>query len=177
MRQFLFFMCNFVVCSTLSGALPATTAPQSHHYADYDRDFKLQLPEKWQVQRQFMGLDIFAAAPPENEQLGSRANISVISTDVDEPITLEQYVNKNLENLKSSLTDFKMIETGKLYFDGTEGRKLVYTHKMNDLEIKVTQYFVLNDKRGYVITCAAAYDVYPKYAEAFDQTIKSFKIF
>ena len=161
----------------VQAAIPATHAPESHHYADYDRDFKLQLPEKWQVQRQFMGLDIFAAAPQENDQLGYRANISVISADIDEPVTLDQYVNKNMENLKNSLTDFNLIESGKLYFDGTEARKLVYTHKMNDLVIKVSQYFALNDKRGFVITCSAAADVYPKYAEAFEQSVKSFKIF
>ena len=176
-------MRTFIAILTLGGlcqaqaAIPATNAPESHHYADYDRDFKLVLPEKWQVQRQFMGLDIFAAAPQENDQLGSRANISVISADIDEPITLDQYVNKNLENLRNSLTDFKLIETGKLYFDGTEARQLIYTHKMNDLEIKVTQYFALNDKRGFVITCSAAADVYPKYAQAFEQSVKSFKIF
>lgn len=174
----LFFLLFCMGANALAqAAIPATNAPESHHYADYDRDFKLQLPEKWQVQRQFMGLDIFAAAPQENEQLGSRANISVISADIDEPITLDQYVNKNMDNLKNSLTDFKVIEQGKLYFDGTEARKIVYTHKVNDLLIKVTQYFALNDKRGFVITCSAAMDVYPKYADAFEQSVKSFKIF
>lgn len=177
MRSLIITFCTTFFFGLAQGAIPATSAPESNHYADYDRDFKIVLPEKWQVQRQFMGLDIFAAAPSENEQLGSRANISVISADIDEPVTLDQYVNQNLENLKKSLADFKMIETGKLYFDGTEARRLVYTHKVHDLEIRVAQYFVLNDKRGFVITCSAASDVYPKYAEAFDQTIKTFKIF
>lgn len=176
MRLFIGLLLTVLYFGKAQSALPATANPESNYYSDFDRDFKITLPEKWQVQRQFMGLDVFAAAPPENEQLGSRANISVISSDIEGPISLENYVNKNLENLKKSLTDFKMVETGKLYFDGTEAQKLVYTHKINNLEIKVAQYFVLNGKKGYIITYSAASDVYPKYIEAVDQTIKSFKL-
>jgi|GEM_PF-3666442 len=175
MRLLFIFLC--IGFAQAHSAIPATNAPESPNYADFDRDFKIQLPEKWQVQRQFMGLDIYAAAPPENDQLGSRANISVISAPIEEPVTLEQYVNKNIDTLQKSLNNFQLIETGKLYFDKVEGRKIAYTHKDQDLVIRVTQYFVLNNKLGLVITCSAASDVYPKYAESFDQAVKSFKIF
>lgn len=157
-------------------AIPASLPVESNKYENAERKYQITLPEGWQIQHNFMGLDVFAAAPEENKELGSRANMSVISTEGSENYNLEEYFNLNIENLKKALSEFKLIETGKVYFDGVEGRKLVYTHKINGLEIKATQYFVLKGKTGYVITCAAASDIYQKYADQFEQAVKTFKV-
>lgn len=149
---------------------------ESHHFNEFEKDYKITLPENWQVQRGFMGLDVFAAAPFENKEVGSRANISVISTEGDQELTLDQYFNLNIENLKSKLSDFKQIESGKAMLSGTEARKLVYSHQMNGLDIKVIQYFILKGKKGYVITCAASADVFPKYADTFERSVRTFQL-
>lgn len=157
-------------------ALPTSSMPYPVKHNDYDKNYSIHFPDNWQVQRDFMGLDVFAAAPASNNVDGSLANVSVFSGPLEGEFDLDEFLNKNLESLRKKLNDFKILETGKVAFDGFTGKKIVYTNSFNDNHtMRVSQYFIIHDQHGYVITCAAELNEYSKYASQFEKTVKSFR--
>lgn len=168
----------FLPCLSSYAALPPVTeeAKQNPIFQESDKGYSITFPSQWHWQRDFMGLDVFAPAPIKNEQTGSLGNISVVSGKLDNEINLETFFNTNVDNLKKALRDVKVLETGKAFVDGTEARKIVYSHTMGDMKLRVLQYFVLKNGTGYIITCTASEEEFPKYADSFDASIRSFKL-
>lgn len=177
-KRILFFLA-LLPFLPLQAAVPTIGAPdtskQSPNFTESDKKYAITFPNQWHWQRDFMGLDVFAPAPAKDEQAGSLGNISVVSGKLDGDVTLETFFNTNIENLKKALRDVKVVETGKVFLDGVEGRKVVYSHSMGDMKLRVMQYFVIKDGQGYIITSTASEDEYPKYADSFDFSIRSFK--
>lgn len=167
----------FPYISSYAALPPATEeAKQSPVFTEADKGYSITFPNRWHWQRDFMGLDVFAPAPIENEQAGSLGNISVVSGKLDNAIDLETFFNTNVDNLKKALRDVKVLETGKAFVDGAEARKIVYSHAMGDMKLRVLQYFVLKNGTGYIITCTASEEEFPKYADSFDASVRSFKL-
>lgn len=165
-----------ILCT--QAALPPVSteeAKQSPTFTETDKGYSITFPNQWHWQRDFMGLDVFSPAPIKDEQSGSLGNISVVSGKLDN-VDLETFYNTNVDNLKKALRDVKIIETGKAFVDGTEARKIVYSHSMGDMKLRVLQYFVLKNGTGYIITCTSSEEEFPKYADSFEASVRSFKL-
>lgn len=187
-KRFVFISLFFVALLTLAvqaeppqvqtqaAPTPVETEAQSPKFVETDKGYSITFPDQWRWQRDFMGLDVFAPAPVKNEQVGSLANISVVSGKLDDGVSLETFFTTNIENLKKALRDVKVVETGKVFLDGLEGRKVVYSHAMGDMKLRVVQYFAVKNGHGYIITCTSSEEEYPKYADIFESAVKSFKL-
>jgi hypothetical protein len=161
----------------LAAAAPSVEVveKQDPNFTEPDKGYAITFPREWHWQRDYMGLDVFAPAPPRDEQAGSMANISVVSGKIDSNIDLESFYNTNLENLKKALRDVQVVETGKVQLDGLEGRKVIYNHAMGEMKLRVLQYFVIKNGHGFIITCTSSLEEFPKYVEAFESTANSLK--
>jgi hypothetical protein len=156
------FLCSFAIGS------------HKNTYNNFDKDYQITFPNDWDIKRDFMGLDVFVPAPPLSGA-ESAANISVISGSVPENVNLDMYFKKNLENLKKDLQHFQLLETGTAIIGDHNGKKVVYLHSINSVNIKVAQYFLVHKGQGFIITCAASQDHFAHYANDFQKTLLSFK--
>lgn len=179
MQKRIFLFLVLLPLLPLHAAVPTIGVPDTSHqsplFTESDKKYAITFPNQWHWQRDFMGLDVFAPAPAKDEQAGSLGNISVVSGKLDGDVNLETFFNTNIENLKKALRDVKVVETGKVFLDGTEGRKVVYSHAMGDMKLRVMQFFVVKNGQGYIITCTASEDEFPKYADSFESAVRSFK--
>ncbi len=163
--------------STFVGAaIPPQPYPESHHYGDWDKGYQMTLPEKWMIKRNFMGLDIFAAAPDKNTAQGSRANISILTAPLANKATLETFYTDNVKDHDRFLKDFRVLQTGQVAFYGFQGKKIEYYHSSHTGEkIRTLQYFLVHGDTGLIITYAAEVDEFPKHLETFEQSVKTLK--
>jgi hypothetical protein len=149
---------------------------QSTEFVARDKGYIITFPPDWQWQRNFMGLDVFAPAPAKSEEVGSLANISVVSGRLDGHATLDSFFNTNLDNLKKALHDVEIVSNEKVVLNGVEGRKVVYSHSMGEIKLRVAQYFILHKGHGFIITCTAAENDFPEYSNAFETSVRTFKL-
>lgn len=157
--------------------IPKSSPRQSNSFSDWDKGFSITFPAHWNIQRDFMGLDIFAAAPDKTPHLGSVANMSVISKKLDADYTIDNFFASEVEQLKRALLDFELVETGQAAFDGFMGKRIIYNDQFQgDVKVRTMQYFVVHDGHGIIITCSAEKDEFPKYADLFDKTTKTLKV-
>lgn len=172
------FLILFIAYNHAQAAIPKANVIQNSKFADYDKGYSIQLPDQWQVQKDFMGLDVFAAAPANNPENRSEANISVIAFPIEAGMGLEEFFKMNLASLTNALTDFKIIETGNVAFHGFDGMRTIYTHKSQDnLKLRVVQDFTVHDHMGYIITGSCIANEFDKYTPIFEKSAKTLKFY
>jgi hypothetical protein len=116
-----------------------------------------------------MGCIIMGLSPLENEYDNFRENGNVVMEKLPASISYDEYTNANLETMKKIMTNFVVIETGDDVINGINCKRVVYTHSMNQLDIKVLAYFLVDGKEGYVLTFSASPASYDKYFSDFKQ--------
>lgn len=163
----------------LDAAIPQQNCPQSSKYTNSENEYTLQFPERWQVERNFMGLDAFAASPSiDQNENRSEANISVQSSSLKKEYTLNEFYSENVTPLSSGLTDFKILETGNVLLNGVRGKMILYNHSTQEgLKLRVKQYFVVNDHKGYIITGSSIANEFDRYTPMFESTAKTLRFF
>lgn len=168
----------FLLPFTIDAALPKTNAPQSTRFADFDKGYSIQFPQSWRVQRDFMGLDAFAAGPDNNPEQRSEANISIAAELLGSGVNLEEFFNNNMAALAKGLNAFKIVETGKTALNGIYGKMAIYTHTTQDnLKLRVQQYFFVQNQAGIILTCSCVANQFDVYTPIFAETAKTFQLY
>jgi hypothetical protein len=102
-------------------------------------------------------------------------NISTVS-----PISLHDYVNANIEGMKTGFQDFTMVQPPtEVTIDGKPAMNLVYTARnpVNaSISVKNLVVFAINGITGYAMTFGALPETYSLYAPTFERMLQSFKI-
>lgn len=136
----------------------------------------LTFPKDWQVQHDYMGCLIMGLSPLENEYDQFRENGNAVMEKLPGSMTYDEYTNANLETMKRVMTNFVVIETSDDEVNGFECKKIVYTHTMGQLDIKVLSYFLVDGKEGYVLTFSASPEQYEKYLPEFKRIAGSINL-
>ncbi|MHC4664025.1 MAG: hypothetical protein ACYS8W_20370, partial [Planctomycetota bacterium] len=58
----------------------------------------------------------------------------------------------------------------------TDSKWLIYTHRVNDIELKVIAYFLTAGRKGYAFTGTARPGTFDSYRPVFDKIVKSLRI-
>lgn len=153
----------------------AVVVDLSQNYVNKDKGYSIVFPKNWEMKEKFMGLDVFALSPLEGDKDAFRENVNIITEDLSNPMSLDEYYSMGLVNLKTLLADFKEIDSGTIDVNGIPMKWIVYDHRMGEVRARVLQFIAVKDRRAFVITFSAMPDDFAKYRPAFEQIGKTFK--
>jgi hypothetical protein len=145
-------------------------------FVSKEGDYSIQIPEQWELAKDQMGADFIAVAPPLDPNDLFRENLNVISAKFEFPISKEEYYSLNVKSLNDLLTDFDLELTEDVHLGGTDARKLIFTHRVGIVNVRVVQYLILNHQKAIVISFTADILEYPKIKDQFDKIAATFKI-
>jgi hypothetical protein len=145
-------------------------------FVSKEGDYSIQIPEHWEYMKEQMGADIIAVAPQIDPKDLFRENLNIISAKFDIPISKEEYYSLNLKSLNNLLTDFDLEESKEIQIGGVDARKLVFTHRVGVVNVRVEQYLVLVDQKAIVISFTSDTLEYPKIKDQFARIASSFKV-
>jgi hypothetical protein len=120
-------------------------------------------------------------SPPEDE-FEAVENMNIVAENIStlSPISLHDYVNANIEGMKSGFQDFTLVQPPKeVTIDGKPAMTLLYTarHPVNEsTTVKNLVVFTINGNTGYAMTFGAVPETYSLYAPTFEGMLQSFKI-
>jgi hypothetical protein len=143
-------------------------------YSD-EYGFSIVFPKYWELQQQEMGAVVIALSPEEGSRDDFRENIAITVEDVADDATLEKYFELSQKNLKSYSKDYKLLYKNTTWLSRKPAMILGFTYTMSGLKLKVLQYYCLNNKKAYVITCTALPHTFDRYEEKFLKIIRSFR--
>jgi len=123
-----------------------------------------------------MGTVVVFLSPLENAEDKFSENVNLVTEDLTAypGMTLEKYMEINLAQLSSFVTDYKLIARENSVVSGTPATALIYTGRQGIFQLKFLQVFIVADNRAYVLTFTAEEAQYKKYEAAARGIINSF---
>jgi hypothetical protein len=162
----------FIVLVLLLSGCSSKEADRYHNKKD---DFSVKFPNEWENREGFMGTDVISLSPKENAAYRFRENVNVVVESLPEGMDLNGYFNANIPKLSSVVRDFQQNESGSSIINNNRAEWLIYTGSIGTITLKAKQYYLVNDKKGYVITCSATPATYDAYSSIFDAVVNSFQ--
>jgi eukaryotic-like serine/threonine-protein kinase len=149
-------------------------------YENSSYGIKIQYPFTWEKQengtKQGSVIDAVTLLPPT---INSNASLDVSIDDISDEkgITLSQYANNSIGDLKQSLKDFKLISSNtNSVLAGLSTYKLIYTHTDENTTLKDLEFGVMKGDKVYILVYEAGSNEYDKYLPTIQQLINTFQI-
>lgn len=138
-----------------------------------DFNLKLCFPKQWRYDDTTKGARFFIFTPSESDtdRFIQNFNLQARELSGDEAkITVKEYTDLNMEELKNSLTEFKQLSFKNIIVKGVKWNEIVYTGKIEGVQykLKFTQRYTIYKGKAFVITYVSdgeRKDIY--YARAF----------
>ena len=166
--------------STLSPSLQIQMKP----YNSAKEGFAMDYPATWQLDDTSHPHFVTFLSPLENEEDKFDEAMNVTIAKLQGPITLDKFVNNNLEHLKKSRSKDTItirrkedVKIGRL-----PAKRIEYTLKYAASgknpappPARYLIYVIFKNKTAYTITAVAQFDTYDRYLPIFQQTVESFR--
>ncbi|MBE7463556.1 MAG: hypothetical protein HS116_08640 [Planctomycetes bacterium] len=137
------------------------------------KGFSIVLPETWERQENAHGTVVLALSQQADASDTFRENINVVVEDLPNEYSVSDYYDANQVQLRKVMTDFVEVQLGDTIIQGQPAKRLVFTHRMGELNLKVLQYYFSKGKRGFVVTCTAAPGSYAGFEAEFERSVHS----
>lgn len=139
--------------------------------------FSIAAPAGWEKSdTSMMGQRIvFIRSAPENENDNFFENVNVI-IDKTRGLDKDAYLDRNIEMMTSSLTDFEKKKVSTKNINGIEFKSMEYSHVYSGVPLDVEVYFSFVKETVYVITCTAKKGSFSKWDPEFEKIVESFSV-
>jgi len=156
------------------------TATSLLTYQNSTFGIKLQYPSSWDKQengtKQDTVTDVVTFFPPASNSNAS-LDLSVDDISDEKGISLAQYANNGISDLKQSLHNFKSIGlTTNNIIAGLSAYKSLYTHVDGKTTFKDMEIGVVKGDKVYILTYEGGTVEFDKYLPIIQQTIDSFQV-
>lgn len=161
---------SFITLSLLAFATYGFTedSTTTQKVSDKTGRYSIEFPLTWKASNgEDLGVDVIVTAPSARIGLNFTENANVISQELDQPMTTQQYFDQALPELKK-FDGFKLSQTKEITINGLKGLEIEYSYMLKDQEIKVLQYVVVKDKLVVVVSFGADPEDYPTMKNLYE---------
>ena len=169
---------NFLV-ALVSLFLSQIVSAQNKDYATYETsDFSIHYPADWRVEdKETKGTRVFFFSPLESADDHFSENINIITQDIsDHPMTLKEYTDLSLQQIKTLATNGKLIESKTIQTPNGETQRLVYKADQGQFHLEFEQLYIIQKGKVYLITYTAEVKSFKKYLAKANEVLESFRI-
>ncbi len=159
------------------GQTPASKDKLNFHTIDRG-SYSIQYPLAWIIDtsRQF-GSDLFLLSPNESEMDKFKENVNVMIQNLKGlNLDLDKFVQVSESQVKTYVTNGKVLESKRINQNGLEFHKLIYLGAQGVFSLKTEQYYFIKDEKAFVVTFVAEEDQFDKYIVIAEKMMQSFKI-
>lgn len=146
-------------------------------YRSAEDGFSVKYPVRWDIKEDQVGAAVIFVSPLENKLDVFRENVNVVIQNFSpHPVTLEEYTQIAIDQMKFTLRDnMTILESSSFYLGDEDGRKFVYLGKGDGTELKFMHVWTVIDSKAYQITFAALASQFDKYLPQAEKMIQSFE--
>lgn len=165
----------FLVCSmttAFAGKSDKTTVYKNEEY-----NFKLSYPKGWVVEEYSEDTIVDFISSDSESEFNTSANV-VIDDLTDYPnVTLEEYIDDTIVQLKEEFTDLRLISNEKTLLSGQPARIIIFRGKYEGVAFRWRQAYTLYNDEMYIITFLTEDKKNKEYEEQFEKMIESFRMY
>ncbi|TAG12101.1 MAG: DUF1795 domain-containing protein [Oscillatoriales cyanobacterium] len=148
-------------------------------YQSSTHQFKIKYPEKWEkqeLQNPVINDVVVFIAPKKNTADAYQEQITVSIEDLPKPMSLDEYNQSSLKQIKTNFTDVKILEENPKTIANHRGYTVVFDDKDGQTNTKKMQTWTLMNNKAYVITYTAEKSEYSDYLKTAENMMNSFEI-
>ena len=90
-------------------------------------------------------------------------------------INLDKFVQISEGQIRTMLTNGKLIESSRINENNSEFHKFIYTADQGIYKLKIEQYFWVKNEKAYILTLSTETDQFEKYKKTGEQILNSFR--
>ncbi len=141
-------------------------------------NYSIQYPSEWELnQSGQMGTAFMLFSPLESGQDQFRENVNLLLQDLSGyNIDLDKYAEISQEQVKSMITNSKIIESKRIKTGSEEYHKLVYTGDQGVFHLRFEQYYWIKNKQAFVLTFTCEQASFNSHKEVGKTILKSFTL-
>lgn len=139
--------------------------------------YDITFPFNWEVKRNYMGCDIIAISPLEDDRDIFRENVNLIIEELPYSMSLIEYYVINIINMESRFPGFEILESNDIVINNNKAKRIIFINVTDRYNFKYLQYYFCTEKYGYVLTFTALTISYEDYSNKFEEIVKTFHIY
>ncbi len=143
-----------------------------------ENNFKIEYPDNWELNKSGqMGTKFILFSQLSNPSDKFRENINLIIQDLTgSNITLDEYVEISENQIRTLVTNGKIIESRRISEKEFEHQKIIYTGKLGVFDLKFIQCYWVIDSKAFVLTFTTEINEFDNFIQVGEKIMKSFKI-
>lgn len=122
-----------------------------------------------------MGSKWIIFSPLENDSDKFRENVNLIIQDMQgHDVSLDQYVEISVSQIKQLFTDGKIYESDRLSNSNGDYQKLIFSATQGTFTLQFEQYYYIRNGKAYTLTLTTELSKFSTYQPIGEQILNSF---
>ena len=143
-----------------------------------NKDYYIEIPRDWEVQKNYNGLAFLAKRPRDNTQKENfTENVSLAVEKLPSNISVEEYTKQAVKSMKTNLNDYITVKSQKGNISGYDAVRLISEFKQSGFHIRSVTYIITAGQKAFSLTGTAQPSTFDKYKNTFETIAKSLKIY
>ncbi len=140
--------------------------------------YTIQYPSTWQLdQSGQLGTTFILFSLIESEQDAFRENVNLLIQDLaGKNIDLDQYAEISEEQIKTMITNSKLIESKREKKNSSEYHKIIFSGDQSALHLMFEQYYWVINEKAYALTFTTEQNKFESLKETGEKILNSFML-
>tara|TARA_B110001469_G_C9483296_1_gene242192 strand:- start:192 stop:749 length:558 start_codon:yes stop_codon:yes gene_type:complete len=170
---------SIIACGQSQEGINKKKTEESTEWQSLSEDkFEISHPSNWTINKSGqMGMSFSLTSPLSNTSDKFRENVNLIIQDLTGyDLDLEKYVELSVGQIKTLVTNGKIISNKRQKNDNQEYQKTIYTGKQGIYDLKFEQYYWVIDNKAFVLTLTCEEKRFNSYQTTGVRILNSFKL-
>jgi len=153
---------------------PAAAEPQV--FTNQAKGFTITFPADWKTWEGGRGTDVEGYPPDQTDPNVPRDMVFVYAENLPDVLTADEYAKVKSEQGQKGLPEYKEFESKTVDVGGTPARRVIYSATMGEAQRKSLAYFLVRERRGYMVIGTADPSRFDARVPEFDAIAATFKL-
>ena len=172
-------MNRLLTLGIISLTLNLSTYGQTDDWNTIKKDnYSIDYPKDWELNESGqMGTSFILFSPLSSPKDQFKENVNLLVQDLTGyNLDLNGYVEISVGQIKTMITDGKIIESKRLKNQKLDYQKIIYTGKQGNYNLKFEQYYWVVDDKAFVLTLTCEETQFDNYKLTGEKILNSFKL-
>lgn len=143
-----------------------------------ENNYSIQYPTTWELNNsKQMGTSFILFSPLTSEKDRFRENVNLLIQDLKgQNLDLDKYTEISEEQVKTMLTDGKIIESKRMTSGTSTYQKIIYTGTQGVYKLEFEQYYWVEKDKAYILTLTCEENQFAAFKLTGEKILNSFKL-
>ncbi|WGK70015.1 hypothetical protein P0082_03915 [Candidatus Haliotispira prima] len=144
-----------------------------------ENNYSISYPEDWELNNSgLMGTNFILLSPISSGQDRLRENVNLLIEDLTGlNLDLDEYAEISEGQIKTMITDAKIIESKIITTKNLDYHRIIYTGKQGFFNLEFEQYVWVLEDKAYILTFTCEESQFDNYQALGEQILNSFSFF